>query len=223
MDLSHRTLAATCMMAAALLAGCSDGEAMDDQPEVADEQPAEDAAADRDPSELDDDLPPADPLALEALYGDELAELGVHLTDRGGLIDRTGGYESSSEGTHLALYVAPIGDRTDDEYVDGIVELARLFLPDVFDRWPGLETFDVCQELPEDEETGYVSTVTQIDIGRSAAADLDWDTVELADLVRASEVDETFALRVMGDLQMHPKVIEAQRTAGNGGRDGWGS
>ena len=184
-----------------------EGESDDDgaPAEAADDRPL--------PDELEGELPPVDPLALEPLYGDALAALGVELTDRGGLIDRSDGYEVSEDGTHLALYVAPIGDRSDDEYVDGIVELAQLFLPEVFERWPGLETFDVCQELPEDEETGHVSTVTQIDLARDVARTIDWATVDLVDLLQVDRTSETFALRIYGDLARHDRVAAAQDEA----------
>ncbi len=207
-----RHLPATFLALALLLVGC-DGRA-DNISEH--HLPAE-------ARQLEGDLPPTDPLALEPLYGEALAALGVELTARGGLIDRNGTYEVSAEGTHLALYVAPIGERTNDEYVDGIVELAKLLLPDVFDRWPGLETFDICQEAPQDNETAYVSTITQLDLWRSASDTIDWERVELADLLRASEQDDRVVVRVMSDLRMHPRVAEARREARNGDRDGWGS
>ena len=70
----------------------------------------DDDSADREPtSSGEDGLPPDDALDLRPLYGDALAEVGMRLTDRGGLIDTSGGgYEPSPTGRHLALYVEPI-------------------------------------------------------------------------------------------------------------------
>ncbi len=170
-----------------------------------------DATAGRD---LEGDLPPVDPLALEPLYGDALAELGVELTDRGGLLDRSDGYEVSADGTHLALYVSPLDERTDDEYLDGIVDLARVFLLDVFERWPALESFDVCQELPDDDvEDGYVPTVTQIDLPREVAETIDWPTVDLIDLLEADRTYDDTSVLILGELAQNERAVEAREEA----------
>lgn len=196
----------------------------DEQNPPADEPTASAEGEDDGVGALDGDLPPIDPLALEPLYGEPLAAAGVELTDRGGLIDRTEGYEVSAEGTHLALYVSPIGDRSDEEYVDGIVELARVFLMDVFERWPTLESFDICQELSEDQvEDDYVRPVTQIDISREAASVIDWEHATLVDLYTAAAEDDEVTVRAIGELQSHPRLVEARREAGGEERSGWGS
>jgi len=149
------------------------------------------------------ELPPAAASDLQAIYGDALAEVGVALTDRGGLIDRSGGgYVPSATGDHLALYVTPIGDRTVPQYIDGIVDIAVVF-DDLFERWPGLASFDVCQEpVDDDPEPGREPLpVTQIELTRAEAAAIDWDTVTVVDLVRASQADPPgVALRVSTGL-----------------------
>ena len=87
---------------------------------------------------LDGDVPPVNAADIESLYAEDLKALGMRLTPRGGLIDRSdGGYYQSSTGDHLALYVEPIAERTDQEYVDGIVEVSRVFAADVFDAVAG--------------------------------------------------------------------------------------
>lgn len=169
---------------------------------------------DGDRADLDGDLPPTDALALGPLYGAALEDHGVELTDRGGLIDRTDGYEVSPDGTHLALYVSPVGERSDEQYLDGIVELAQVFLPEVFDRWPGLESFDICQEAsPEQVEEGYSPIVTQIDISREAAATIDWTDASLADLYASELTDDGFSMTVFGDLRDHDRVLTARSEA----------
>lgn len=154
----------------------------------------------------DGSLPPPGALDLEPIYGDTLAALGLKLTDRGGLIDRTGGgYAASAKGTHLALYVEPIGERTTPQYIDGIRTVAAVF-GDVFDRWSGLVSYDVCQEPLGDPADGNEPLpVTQIELTRDEAAAFDWDTVTVIDLVRASLARPPgLALRVSSDLAADP-------------------
>ncbi len=164
------------------------------------------------------ELPPPGASDLEPIYGEALAELGLVLTDRGGLIDRTGGgYVPSAEGRHLALYVEPIDDRTTPQYIDGIRSVAAVF-GDVFERWPGLESYDVCQEpVGEDDPDHEPLPVTQIELTRAEAAAFDWDTVTVVDLVRASRAEpQGLALRVSATLAADPayEAIVSEATGG---------
>jgi hypothetical protein len=157
-------------------------------------------------------LPPAKALDLEPLYGEALAALGMRLTDRGGLIDRSGGgYVASATGTHLALYVEPIGDdRTPEEYVEGILAVAKVF-SDIYDRWPGLATYDVCQEPPDPDGTQQPEPlpVTQIELTRAESDAIDWDTVTLAEFIALGNADPPeYALRVGADLTADPAYQE---------------
>lgn len=152
-----------------------------------------------------DALPPPGALDLEPIYGAALAELGLKLTDRGGLIDRSGGgYEPSPTGRHLALYVEPVEARTTPEYIDGIRSVAVVF-GDVFERWPGLESYDVCQEPVDDGGAAEPLPVTQIELTTQQAAAFDWDTVSVIDLVRASLAQPPgITLRVGSALAQDP-------------------
>jgi hypothetical protein len=153
-------------------------------------------------------LPPPTALELEPLYGDALEAIGMRLTDRGGTIDRSGGgYAASPSGTHLALYVEPIGsDRTTEEYIEGIRDVALVF-SDLFDRWPALESYDVCQEPPDpngDQEQEPLP-VTQIELTREESDAVDWTNVTVVDLVRASRATPPeLALRVSSELANDP-------------------
>lgn len=154
-------------------------------------------------------LPPSRALDLEPMYGEALADLGLVLTDRGGLIDRRdGGYEASGSGTHLALYVEPIGERTVEEYVEGIRAVAVVFA-DVFERWPGLETYDVCQEpLAGVDDRDEPLPVTQIELTRAENEAIDWDTVTVADLIGLARADPPgLALRVSSQLAKDPAYL----------------
>ncbi len=96
---------------------------------------------------LDGELPPVEATDLEPLLGPRLAELGLVLTNRGGLIDtRNGQYLQSPNGNHVALYVEPVGDYTNDQFIDGIYEVTLLSAPTIFERWPAIESYDICQE-----------------------------------------------------------------------------
>ncbi len=154
-------------------------------------------------------LPPPNIADLQPYFGDDLTELGVELTDRGGLIDRTEGYEVSETGSHLALYVAPIEEPTDDQYVDGIVQITRAVV-DAFERWPELASLDVCQERhPNDPLHERQLTVTQIELTRDTATAIDWDTVTLSELLIALEDDTDSFLRVRTELTTHPELRDA--------------
>jgi hypothetical protein len=170
-------------------------------------------------SEASATRPPANALDLDQYYGAPLAELGLRLTDRGGLIDRRGGgYRHSAVGSHLALYVEPIADHTQKQYIDGIRDVALVFA-DVFERWPDLESYDVCQEpVSDDGLPGREPLpVTQIEIDRGQAAAIDWSSVSLVDLVRASHADPPgLTIRVDSTVSDDPAfeavVAEADRT-----------
>lgn len=133
------------------------------------------------PGEL---LPPNEADTFAALYEEDLRPLGVRLT-RSGLVDRTDGkFEYTPEGTHLAIYVEPVGSATTADYVNRIVSVTRVFASTIFDRWPGLETFDVCQEPPPGVDDAPEPTpFTQVDMHRDAAAKITWETATLTDLL----------------------------------------
>lgn len=131
--------------------------------------------------------PPNDAATLARIFDPHLEPMGLRLV-RGRLIDRSGGgYEPSDTGTHLALYAEPFGKVSAERYVSNIVPLTRVFVPEVFDRWARLESFDICQEplkfVNDDPEPPPVSQVT---VHRSAVADVDWKRLDLAGLIRAS-------------------------------------
>lgn len=194
------------VLLAAGVAACGDG-GDDAQPVPSTIDPADITTTEAAP---DGALPPAGALDLEPFYGELLAELGLQLTDRGGLIDRSGGgYEPSAQGTHLALYVEPIGDRTVPQYIDGIRGVTVVFA-DVFERWPGLVSYDVCQEPVDDDglQGREPLPVTQIELTKEEAAAFDWDAVSVIDLVRAASTDPPgLALRVSSTLARDPAYV----------------
>ena len=155
-------------------------------------------------------LPPNDFEELAAMFDDELEPLGLQMT-RGALVDTTGGYEESDTGRHLAVYVEPTGEYTTADYADGIVPSAQVFLPEVFERWDRLETFDVCQEpLPGDDDRKEPPPVTQLYLSREEAAEIGWATVDLAELVAATEpARRDFRLYVADPVASDPSYAAA--------------
>ena len=126
---------------------------------------------------------------------------------------------ASPTGRHLALYVEPIGDRTIDEYFDGILDVALVF-SDIYDRWPGLETYDVCQEPtdPDGTQGPEPLPVTQIELTRAQSDAIDWDTATVEDLVRASQVDPPgLTLRVSAQMAAHPAYADLVAAEGTSG------
>jgi len=155
-------------------------------------------------------LPPNDFAELAAMFDDELERLGLQMT-RGALVDTTGGYEESDTGRHLAVYVEPTAEYTTADYTDGIVPSAQVFLPEVFERWDRLETFDVCQEpLPGADDRKEPPPVTQLYVSREEADAIDWETVGLAELVDAAQpARRDFRLYVAPAVTSDPSFTEA--------------
>ena len=138
-------------------------------------------------AQADRGLPPVAAADGADLFEPELEALGLRVTDRGGLVDRSdGGYELSADGDHYALYVEPIDDATytDDDFVENLVELTKLTAPLVFDTYPGVVSYDICQEPRSSEnDAEEPPAITQIELRRSTADTVDWDTLDLATLV----------------------------------------
>lgn len=142
--------------------------------------PAEDVAYDRE--------------QIDAILGDELATLGMVIT-RASIIDTVNGvYTPTPEGNHLAIYVEPMSADFDD-YASSTVDLARLLLPSVFERWPTITSFDICQEPPpgvDDRETPQ--SVTVLEVTREGAGRVDWSSIDLADLTSLQKSREAAEL-----------------------------
>jgi hypothetical protein len=138
--------------------------------------------------------PPTTSEELADVFDPQLEPLGLRVT-RGALIERSdGGYVPSDTGEHLALYVEPIDEAGYDtaDYVEGIGTVTALVTPQVFERWSGVETYDICQEPPADvDDSDTPAPYTQIEIDRASAAAVDWDeatTSTVLDLGRTGDL-----------------------------------
>jgi hypothetical protein len=159
-------------------------------------------------------LPPNDVAALRRLYDPALEPLGVRLT-RGALIDTSNNrYVPSNEGRHLALYVEPIGAYSNEQYVTGFWEISALITPDVFARWPQLASYDICQEpLPGVDDDPEPFPLTQINLTREAASEIDWENGDLVDLLALSRTNDDVKVIVNRDIRATSAYQAADRAA----------
>ena len=139
------------------------------------------ACADRPPAAL----PPPDLAALAPVLDPLVRPLDLRVA-RAALVDRDGG-PPNPEARHLAVYVEPTVGFSDERFVQTILPLARAVTPFVFERWPGLESYDICQEpSPGVDDRPEPETQTVFDVSRSYADATDWATVGLPELVQHS-------------------------------------
>jgi hypothetical protein len=183
-----RTLLAPVVVAVALAAGCGDDDTgtTGDAATTAVVVPA--------------DLPPleeysvADIENLRAVYGPPLAAFDLEVT-RGGLVDLNGG-------NHLQIYAEPTTPASANGpqvFLDRMLPSFQAIVPLLFDAYPDLDSFDLCQEPVPDESPSttqpeYEEPVTLLFLTRAAYESVpDWDTATLADLLAVAPPGEDFA------------------------------
>ena len=191
-----------------VLAACGDDE------DAAPPMPPAPSVRDTDePSEPD--LPPNDTAELKAIFDPRFEPLGQRVT-RIGLYDLEAGFVRADDGDHLAIYVEPIdpaGKGWDDaRYLETAVPGMAAATPYAFDRWRGLNSVDVCQEPPQEQNAAEEPPIeTQLLVDRAASAGIDWERADLADLLIArSRSPETVTVRARAGLQQHPLWREAE-------------
>jgi hypothetical protein len=145
----------------------------------------------------DPPLPPHDLTALAEIFDPIVEPLGYRVT-RGALITRET-YAVDPEGDHLAIYLAPVTDISFDTFASDLPAITAVFLPLVFDRWPALASFDVCQE-PFASEAATPPSQTIVDLTREAAGVVDWDGIDLAGLIRAGSDVDGLTVWARGDV-----------------------
>ena len=142
------------------------------------------ACGDDEPSAEWPDTLPSERDALAEIFDPIVEPYGYRVT-RAAVVDRST-YERTADGDHLALYVAPDAYLTADEIATDFPVLVSLFLPRVFEQWPALQSFDVCQE-PYESDQPVPPSLTLFDITREAAEEVDWSDLKLADLIPLHE------------------------------------
>lgn len=134
------------------------------------------------------DLPPPTRDALAKIFDPQLEDLGLHTTRA--TLQNLDTYRSDPDGTHLAIYVEPDSDAmSNEEYLENVTRVTKVFLPKVFKRWTDLESFDVCQEPPQalDDRTAP-PPVTQVLVSRKGLKRVHWRSATLEDIVAASTI-----------------------------------
>jgi hypothetical protein len=162
------------------------------------------------------DLPPATYTALSSVFDPLLRKIGLHTTRAALQSTRT--YTPSSHGTHLAVYVEPTGKYTDADYVHNIARVVQLFVPMIFTRWKGLESFDVCQEpLPNVDPRPEPPPVTQVYVARAGLKGVSWKHVTLKGLLVAAKhhmktelLQRQYSLYIDPRLDTQPDLVAAR-------------
>jgi hypothetical protein len=170
-------------------------------------------------AEQSSSLPPSARKALVAIFDPKVKRFGLRVT-RASLVNPE--QERDAHGTHLAIYVEPIGDRTPDDYIDGTVDVTKVFMPYVFERWKSLKSFDVCQEPRAAVDPRPVPTPeTQFFATRAGSKLVDWKTVDVATMIHTSRDEAAaagtqrsvrFSLFVTQHLQNTPAYQQAAGT-----------
>lgn len=168
------------------------------------------------PEATADSFPPSAFDELAEVYDPMLEEHDLVLT-RAEVIDRTDGrYEPSPTGTHLALYVEPTGSQSNEEYLDLLVLLTAEITPQVFLEYGSIESYDICQEpLPSEDSSPEPIPVTQVEITRAAAADIDFGALDLPGLLAMANIEANPPVRVYADprLKALPAWLDAAEQA----------
>jgi len=193
-----------------LVAAC--GSSGKDLAEVGEEVAEATATATAEP------YPPNDSAALAEIIDPIVEPYGLRFT-YGSLNDTSdGGYEPSDTGNHLALYVEPTGDYSDEDYINGLFTISAAVTPYVFETWEGLTSYDICQEpRPTDDDSAVPPPATQINIERAAAESYDWANGDLESMLVHAEVvgGDAFALVVAPPYNSVPLFVElAERVFG---------
>jgi len=161
------------------------------------------------------DLPPDGTKPIAAIYDARLAPLGWKV-QRASLEERDQPQPKPPGKRHLAVYLRPTGQPTTKDYLDGLATVSKVFLPQVFEQYPGLQSFDVCLEPTEAQDpSAYPKALTQVHVNRPQAGAVDWRTADAAEVVAAGIVrhPNTLVLLVSPTLRATSEWQELQAAA----------
>jgi hypothetical protein len=149
-------------------------------------------------SERHGSLPPSTRKELAAIFNKKVKPFGLRVT-RAALVNPE--QERDPKGTHLAIYVEPTRGYTPLDYIDGTVDVTKVFLPYVFKRWKSLKSFDVCQEpRPAVDPRPVPAPETQVYATRAGSKLVDWKTVDVATVIQTSQ-EEAAATPTNGNVR----------------------
>ena len=165
-------------------------------------------------------VPPADTagLTVEPMLAAMYAEWGTLLT-RGAVIERRTRVTATDTTTygppqatvvrrpHLALYLAFVDEDLEDldRYLDAVVPLTLAFAGAAFERWPDLESFDICLVPASDSDASPEPAIVLVDVTRAGFGKWIADGADLVGL-RALTNDATSGVR----LQLSEQMTELQ-------------
>ena len=155
----------------------------------------------------DDDeggLPPGDDEGIEDIFQPFFDPLGLEFT--------YGSIQELESGKHLALYVEPTGPATDEQYLERLLSSSAVVIPFLFDEYPGLNSFDICQEPvptgPDDPPQPEPRTVVHLTRAQAGTVE-DWATATLVDLITASRTGKGGEVRVDAAIARLPGYVDA--------------
>ncbi len=153
---------------------------------------------------------PGSKAAIEKEFSPAVERLGLRIT-RAGLARQLGSGDYDPAGRHLAVYVEPVGPVAADVYVANLVPVAQAFLPEVFERFPQLESFDVCQEPPPGvDDRAEPRTWTQVLTTRQQASTVDYGRLDLGGLLSAAYLPPSrLVLAVVPEVATSPLWVRA--------------
>jgi hypothetical protein len=104
---------------------------------------------------------------------------------------------------HLAVYVRPTRTPTNTDYLKGLADVTRVFLPSLFERYADLASFDVCEEPTEAQDpSDEPKPVTQVLVTRAQSEAIDWGRATPADIAKGGFAHpNTVGLYVSEDLR----------------------
>ena len=164
------------------------------------------------------DLPVNDTAELQAIFDPRFEPLGQRVT-RIGLYDLSDGFDRSDTGDHLAIYVEPIdpdGEGWDDaRYIEMAAPGMAAATPFALAEWADLNSVDVCQEPPQSENAAPEPPIeTQLLVDRATSEEIDWESVELADLIAARDrAPDAVTIAARPGLEEHPLWVAAVEAA----------
>lgn len=154
--------------------------------------------------------PPGSKAAIEKEFSPAVERLGLRIT-RAGLARQLGSRDYDPAGRHLAVYVEAVGHVGADVYVANLVPVAQAFLPEVFARFPQIESFDVCQEPPPGvDDRAEPKTWTQVLVTRQQVSAVDYDRLDLGGLIGAAYLPPPrLVLAVVPEVAKSPLWVRA--------------
>ena len=186
--MKNKTLVA--LVALVVATGCASGTlpSPDAHPDEAVPH-AERPADPRVPATDGSPLPSDDFNILAALYDPLLATRGLRLESA--YLSTPDGYYGDSDDYHLAIYAQATRALSPDDYVTNVTWAASDLTADVFTRWPGLDSFDLCQQPQPTTDEPAPGQVTRIDITRSGAEQHHLSEIALRDLLEIADDPES--------------------------------